>query len=441
MEDKRELKFLLGYCVLLGTATLIVGLLFHPGLLRIFSIDGKIDDANITRIYIIRKEFFELGAAFVLLSIAMIKSPLGKVKVAVGRPLLLITVLWSLFIIELGLRANPRYSTQEIFKGSPSYLPSPVSQHRLDPEDQFITSNDNNDTIRILSHGFSTRAFQVKKPPGEIRIFVMGGSHVYDANSKNGNDWPSLAQTKLQAEGYPTIKIINAGVPGWRTFDIIGRVIAELHYYDPDYVILCQTYNDLKYFAWASADSTPFHRLRTLSMAADREINLFVRAGEHSQIYLYLRDAVVSRKRPQLMQDQDYAYDKAVHNTMRKEGLRQFQINVETFVSLCTIAGIKPILATEPRLLRRENLDSIMRTGSLKTSTGLALPALLEATLRCDSIIGMEAGKFNIPFIDLSWDCSGKRGSFRDLIHYNRGGGDCAARKLSKELKTILNLK
>ncbi|HRJ30856.1 MAG TPA: SGNH/GDSL hydrolase family protein [Cyclobacteriaceae bacterium] len=441
MEGKKEFKFLLAYGVLLGGLTLVIALLLNPVILRTFSTDGDIDPSNMARIYATRKLLFIGGGLLTLFSLLTMRSFLGRLKIAPEKPMLLITLVWLITLIELGLRLNPRYTTQEIYNSSPSYLPSPVSQHRLDPHQEAILSRKGKDTIRILANGFSTNQFDVRKKEGDIRIFVLGGSHVFDLNAANGNDWPSLAQKALHAEGYQNITIINAGVPGWRTFDMIGRVMAELHYYDPDYIILCETYNDLKYFAWAASTATPFHKLPKLIEPTHRKIGFPVRVLEKSQLYLYARDAILNFKsRPQLQQDQDYLYDTTLSDLIRPEGLEQFRINVDVFISACLAAGVTPIIATEPRLLTSENIKDISESGNFTTSTGLTLPALLQATLKCDSILAFEASRFKVPFFDLASTCSGQEGAFRDIIHYTKGGGECAGNKLKVELKALLNL-
>ncbi|MBN8650210.1 MAG: SGNH/GDSL hydrolase family protein [Cytophagales bacterium] len=442
MEDKKEFKFVLAYGVLLGGLTLVIALLLNPAVLRTFSTDGEIDPSNVFRIYATRKVLFIAGGLLMALSLMAMKSFLGRLKIAPEKPLLIITLVWLITLIELGLRLNPHYTTRETYDSSPSYLPSPVSQHRLDPHQQAILSRKGKDTIRNLANGFSASEFNITKKEGEIRIFVLGGSHVFDLNAVNGSDWPSLAQKGLHAEGYENITIINAGVPGWRTFDMIGRVMAELHYYNPDYIILCETYNDLKYFSWAASTATPFHKLPKLGEPTHKEISLLVRVLEKSQIYLYTRDAVLNFKsKPQLQQDQDYLYDTTFSNRIRPEALEQFRINIDVFISACLAAGITPIVATEPRLLTSENVEALSKSEKFTTSTGLTLSALLQASLKCDSILALEASRFKVPFFDLASTCSGQETAFRDLIHYTKGGGECAGDKLKDELKALLSLK
>ncbi|MBN8575716.1 MAG: SGNH/GDSL hydrolase family protein [Cytophagales bacterium] len=441
VKEKVELKILLGYLILLGGLTLLVSLLLNPSILSFFSIDGKIDSSNVERIYTTRWFFLLVGICLILLPSIIMSLPIRNHPISFsGRTILIITLIWMLILLEWGLRINPRYSTIEVYASSPSYLPSPVSQHRLDIQKQYITTRNSGDTIRILTNGFSTDRFSFQKAQGEIRIFVLGGSHVFDLNAENGKDWTSLAQTMLHGEGYTNVTIINAGVPGWRTFDMIGRVIAELHYYNPDYIILCETYNDLKYFSWAEAGTTPFHNLPKLVRPTHEAVNPFVRLVENFQIYLYLRDAILNlRGKAKPQQDGDYTDNRGEGMKVSTMAVNQFRINIDVFVSACQAAGIKPILATEPRLLTEANIDSVMRLNIFSTSTGLGLPVLLNASQACDSVTSQQANHFNIPFFDLAAVCSGANSSFTDLIHYKRGGGACAAEKLKNDLRSLLN--
>ncbi|MBL7849461.1 MAG: SGNH/GDSL hydrolase family protein [Cyclobacteriaceae bacterium] len=439
IKGDKSLGLVFAFIALLSGVMLLLSLFIHPAVLVAFASDGEIDAANVARIYATRRLFWAVGGSMLLLSLVAMRMRFSKWQISPERPVLLITLIWSLTVVELLLRINPRYTTLDVQRASPAYLPSPVSQHRLDPNDQFIVSGSTKDTIRILSGGFSTSRFRAPKRAGEIRFFVMGGSHVFDLNAPLGLDWPSRAEKNLHAEGYSHISIINAGVPGWRTFDMIGRIMAEVHYYEPDYIILCQTYNDLKYFSWAGPDSTPFHTLPKLGHPTHPHVSFWIRTLEQFQIYLYIRDALLnSRTQPQLAQDQDYTYQPDEAEDIQQAALDQFRLNIQVFLATCQAAGIHPILATEPRLLTPNNLDEITASGRFSTSTGLSLSALLQATQKCDSVLSSEADRFSTPFFDLSSACSGRMEAFRDLIHYNREGGVCAASRLAAEIKELL---
>ena len=44
------------------------------------------------------------------------------------------------------------------------------------------------------------------------------------------------------------MEVINAGVPGHSSSDALGRFITELHTFQPNYAVLSNAWNDIKYF-------------------------------------------------------------------------------------------------------------------------------------------------------------------------------------------------
>jgi hypothetical protein len=75
---------------------------------------------------------------------------------------------------------------------------------------------------------------------------------VFDGNAKDPSenetrDWPHLIERFLRDEGYK-VEVINAGIPGHASFDALGRLYSQLWIYQPDYVLLYNIWNDIKYF-------------------------------------------------------------------------------------------------------------------------------------------------------------------------------------------------
>jgi hypothetical protein len=98
---------------------------------------------------------------------------------------------------------------------------------------------------------------------------IVGGSSVFDANARDaseeaGRDWPHLAEGFLKRSGYSDVDVINAGAPGHATFDSLGRLYSQIWIYQPDYVLLYNCWNDVKYFRVVTPEQpliTPFRPL------------------------------------------------------------------------------------------------------------------------------------------------------------------------------------
>ena len=44
------------------------------------------------------------------------------------------------------------------------------------------------------------------------------------------------------------VEVINAGIPGHTSGDSLGRLYTEIWQWKPDYVIMYEAWNDIKYF-------------------------------------------------------------------------------------------------------------------------------------------------------------------------------------------------
>lgn len=108
--------------------------------------------------------------------------------------------------------------------------------------------------FRVNRRGYRGPDFVVPKPAGTIRIVILGGSQVFDILAPEGADWPRLVEQRLRTRGFPAAEVINAGVPGHASSDSLGRLFTEVWMFEPDFILLCNAWNDIKYFANLSPD-------------------------------------------------------------------------------------------------------------------------------------------------------------------------------------------
>jgi lysophospholipase L1-like esterase len=97
------------------------------------------------------------------------------------------------------------------------------------------------------SLGYRNDEFALEKPKGVYRVVALGGSSTYDV-SINDNQKTFTAQLEklLKDEyGYQNVQVINAGVPGYNTWEILVNLefrVLDLH---PDLVIIYENTNDV----------------------------------------------------------------------------------------------------------------------------------------------------------------------------------------------------
>ena len=121
-----------------------------------------------------------------------------------------------------------------------TYTFGPFTSYRLIPKKILVKGGD---PIHINRRGFRGAEIVGKKKPGNSRIVILGGSQVFDYN---GGDWPAMLGEELRRRGHD-VDVINAGVPGHDTTRSLVKLLTDIWTLEPDVIVLCQAWNDIKY--------------------------------------------------------------------------------------------------------------------------------------------------------------------------------------------------
>src|SRR4030095_5891296 len=97
------------------------------------------------------------------------------------------------------------------------------------------------------SLGYRNDEFSLEKPDGVYRIVVLGGSSTYDVRIEdNAKTYAAQLEKLLKEEyGYQNVQVINAGVPGYNSWEILVNLEFRVLDLDPDLVIIYENTNDV----------------------------------------------------------------------------------------------------------------------------------------------------------------------------------------------------
>mgnify|MGYP001304020477 CR=1 FL=1 len=310
-----------------------------------------------------------------------------------------------------------------------TYAPAVFARHIFPAEEQ-TKSEIPGIVYHINSLGYRGEEFSFEKPAGTLRIIFYGGSSVFDPWCTEGEDWPRRVGDHLRAAGFSNVETINAGIPGHATFDAVGRLLTEGHLLRPDYVVLSDTWNDLKYFR----QEEPI--LRTLKPIGDgsdprlRYNNWLDRLlGNYSQLYTRLRQ-----------QYYDWKYNIGPEGQMPEwepttafgdMGPSQYRLDVETFVDLARNAGSEPVLMIEPRLATADSTEA-ERARIYYHYVGLTHDGLVAAYERAEAILREVAAEKQVMLIDSSAALHGRDEFFVDHVHLNKEGAEELSRLVAQ---------
>jgi lysophospholipase L1-like esterase len=95
-------------------------------------------------------------------------------------------------------------------------------------------------------NGYRKPNFRIKKPKETFRIATIGGSTTYtEFVGKDKNTYPARLEYELKKKGYSNVEVVNAGVPGYTSWESLINFEFRVLDLDPDMVIIYQNVNDV----------------------------------------------------------------------------------------------------------------------------------------------------------------------------------------------------
>lgn len=304
---------------------------------------------------------------------------------------------------------------------------------------------------RINNLGYRGDDVSLRKKEGEIRIVVIGGSHVFDIYATHGNGsslFTSKLEENLRKKGIKA-EVINAGISGQDLKNCLIRMKGDIRKLNPDYILLNSTHNDVKWINYT--DTTNMGKAISTLGGMPREglgINPFNetynwsdRVFGFSKVYLRLRTLYWGYRMASFMQKYQDTYKKKDYPV----GISNYEKLVYEFIDLSKNMGAKPVLCLEEHLLsEKSTLDKSNPAFQFKNidNSLVAYPVVLKTYKDCDAILKNAASTYHIPLIDLTEHFSNRMDLFEDLIHTNRKGSALMADLYAARLyETIRNSK
>lgn len=342
---------------------------------------------------------------------------------------------------EILVRTSLRYNTPDtVRENSLQYLPSIFSRHRLKPEQRLNLdeawgiregSEPTGRTYSINDAGYRGPSLKRTKPEDEVRVVILGGSAVFDPNASAGEDWPHRVQTLLASEGHGEVVVVNAGVPGHASFDSLGRLYAQIWTYEPDFVLVYNAWNDIKYFSELTGETPLITLFTPYDPKADplRNYRGFVdRLLSHSQLYVKLRNHYYQRKlRPG---PEGQIPEGGSERTYGRLAVDQYRLNIEMIVDVARNIGADAVLLTQATLVAPDN-DEEDRERINYEYQRMSHETLVRAFADCNDVIRSVAREKGVPLLDLAGMLGGRPELFEDHVHLSSRGSAAIAAEVA----------
>jgi len=200
--------------------------------------------------------YVALISVFQLLAIAvgtflLIKQPSIRIPSKTELTLLIFSISLTIFSLEIGARlwlnylATPdQYARYVLFTSIDSKDFAWTPHHYLS---YYPTPNYRKGQTFHNSLGYRNNEFSLEKPSGVYRIVALGGSSTYDVRIEDNEATFTAQLEKLLKEeyGYQNVEVINAGVPGYNSWEILINLEFRVLDLNPDLVIIYEGTNDV----------------------------------------------------------------------------------------------------------------------------------------------------------------------------------------------------
>jgi hypothetical protein len=96
----------------------------------------------------------------------------------------------------------------------------------------------------VNEHNLRGPSMPVARSPGVFRILVLGGSAAFDLYKRDSETWSEKVEVQLSRELGRPVEVLNAGTPGYSTWQSVRLYERKLHKWKPDMVLVYHLYND-----------------------------------------------------------------------------------------------------------------------------------------------------------------------------------------------------
>lgn len=207
------------------------------------------------------------------------------------------------------------------------------------------------------SLGYRCPEFSLQKTPDTFRVVCFGDSSTFGIGAKMEDTWPSQLQVLLnqqQAGGEARrIEVVNAGVPGYTSYQGLQFMRQEIDRLQPDLVMASYANND--FWHW-DQQTDEQHALRLASSHGIREIVMQSRLAQVlDDTIRAMRDSDVQQaSSSQGSPNQDWAaeatasYFEPESAWTQRVPLEAFRKNINTMADLCEQRRLPLILVKWP---------------------------------------------------------------------------------------------
>lgn len=294
--------------------------------------------------------------------------------------------------------------------------------------------------FRTNNRGFRGSDLGTPKPPGEFRIFTVGGSAMECLLLDEGESINDVLQRELRARLGLDVKVYNAAKSGAASFDDIAMVVHRLVYLQPDLVVDLTGVNDtlasIQHYDYLHYNEEMRLTLTFRYMAT--EFQIFRRLQSIAEGVLSTKQQPAKQALEELPLNTNVREKAEISRQLPRNGGRPdidpsfFEENLTTLIGVARAHGFQLVFVTQPSTWNSTDPRAApwhwMTFGFDEQGLDTAVEVMNDVTRRVTADTGT-------PLYDLARGLPKSMDLFYDDVHFNVNG----ARTFGTEVAAFLD--
>ena len=298
--------------------------------------------------------------------------------------------------------------------------------------------------LRVDRQGFIMPA-KIHDHP-DLTIAFLGGSTTECVYVDEDNRFPYLAGRLLERQTHFKVNSYNGGRSGNNTLHCINVLLNKVINEKPDVVVLMENINDLTILMY---DKTYWNDHPSRSPLMEKPPNFKTVGQDLEQTFHLVRDLTfpnLSREvkkwspfRRQERRDEFHGVRGKKITIDQYFLVREFSLNLQTFINICRAREITPVLMTQASRLT-ESPDPLIKEvmQKLEVSQGVTYTDFKGAFDRLNQTIRDVGAKNQVLVIDLAREIPPVKENIADVAHFNDRGSRLVAARIAADLTPII---
>jgi lysophospholipase L1-like esterase len=298
--------------------------------------------------------------------------------------------------------------------------------------------------LRVDRQGFIMPA-KIHDHP-DLTIAFLGGSTTECVYVDEDNRFPYLVGRLLEHQTHLKVNSYNGGRSGNNTLHCLNVLLNKVVNLKPDIVVLMENINDLAILMY---DKTYWNNQPSRSPLLEKPPTFKTVGKDLEQTFHLVRDLTfpnLSRELKQLSpfggqgKKDEFQGVRGKKITIDQDLLvREFSLNLQTFINICRAREITPVLMTQASRLT-ESPDPLIQKAmqSLEVSQGITYTDFKGAFDRLNQTIRDVGAKNQVLVIDLAREIPPVKENIADVAHFNDRGSRLVAARIAAALNPII---